>query len=244
MAMTGYSLIVTQEIGVLAAALDEYLDTRVDGLVEWEWREMPGAVKQERRICDLRQAELGGIGTIKLRIVSQGKVEIHIGDPPRPKLRAWTQEEKEAARSPERDTWYKNIAEQNRRIQAEADELYERRRRHFSALVDGWFEQMHLLGVLKLQPEEAAAPVPSGAQAETQMDRDALEEEKPRVPSRPKDRQRWQAIWLKVQAQWRQGKRYEQMSQWLNKMHPELNCSPDILADIIRAGEAGRLEEP
>jgi len=63
-----------------------------------------------------------------------------------------------------------------------------------------------------------------------------------RIPTRPKDLNRWRATWRKIKGQWKQSKSYEEMSTWLGKMHPNLGCAPETLADIIRAGEAGRLD--
>jgi len=63
-----------------------------------------------------------------------------------------------------------------------------------------------------------------------------------RVPQRLKDLTRWRATWGKVKAEWRKARSYEAISEWLGKMHPDLACSPETLADIVRAGEAGRLD--
>jgi hypothetical protein len=69
-----------------------------------------------------------------------------------------------------------------------------------------------------------------------------LRQDGPRVPTRPKDQVRWQATWQKVKHQWQQGKGYQEMSEWLQRMHPELRCSPETLADLVWAGHAGVLD--
>lgn len=65
----------------------------------------------------------------------------------------------------------------------------------------------------------------------------------PRVPGRGKDRRRWVATWRAIRPQVERGKAYNEIATWLRKTHPaDLACSADILADIIRAGEAGLLD--
>ena len=66
----------------------------------------------------------------------------------------------------------------------------------------------------------------------------------PRVPVRPRDKQKWRRCWALIKGQWQQCKNYEQISGWLARMHKEekLDYSPDIVADIIKAGEAGLLD--
>lgn len=65
-----------------------------------------------------------------------------------------------------------------------------------------------------------------------------------RVPGRLKDRNRWQATWSVIKAHWRRGKDYTDICGWIKRMHPELECQPDTLRDIIAAGEAGLLDAP
>jgi len=64
----------------------------------------------------------------------------------------------------------------------------------------------------------------------------------PRVPTRPADRRRWKATWKHIKGLVKQGKSYVEISKWLTDRHKELACSPDIVADIVRAGEAGVLD--
>jgi len=61
----------------------------------------------------------------------------------------------------------------------------------------------------------------------------------PRVPTRLSHKRRWQAIWLKVKPQVGQ-MNYAAMADWVNKT-TILKVSPDVLAEIIRAGDAGLL---
>lgn len=63
----------------------------------------------------------------------------------------------------------------------------------------------------------------------------------PRVPTRPKDRARWQATWRAVRGMWGD-KSYPDMLQWLQRMHGELVCSERTLGDIGKAGDAGLLD--
>ncbi|HZU07164.1 MAG TPA: hypothetical protein VFB73_14455 [Chloroflexota bacterium] len=91
--------------------------------------------------------------------------------------------------------------------------------------------------------EAAVGAVPAGASATAVEERDAPAP-RVRVPRRLRDRVRWQATWHVVKAQWRQGRRLTAIADWLARAHPELRCSADVLADIVRAGEAGVLDAP
>lgn len=63
----------------------------------------------------------------------------------------------------------------------------------------------------------------------------------PYVPKKPAVRRRWRATWLKVRPESERGKSYVEMAEWVSR-DPNLKVSPDILAKIIRAGEAGLLD--
>lgn len=63
-----------------------------------------------------------------------------------------------------------------------------------------------------------------------------------RIPQKPQVRKRWEVTWKRVKRQWDRDPNYKRISEWLTKMHRKLACSPETLADIIRAGEAGLLE--
>jgi len=63
-----------------------------------------------------------------------------------------------------------------------------------------------------------------------------------RVPVKQQILKRWKVTWKKIKGQWEQAKSYTEMCNWLKKMHPNLPSSPDTLRDIIRAGEAGKLD--
>lgn len=71
-------------------------------------------------------------------------------------------------------------------------------------------------------------------------------QETPRVPRRPADRRRWKAIWRKVKGEAEKGKSVKAIADWLKTSavaNPNLPCSADTLSDIIRAGEAGLLDD-
>jgi len=74
----------------------------------------------------------------------------------------------------------------------------------------------------------------------------------PRVPSRTPEFRDWVETWKAIERPWRDRKypgtgramrkAYQELSAWLKTNRPNLACSPETLADIIRAGEAGLLE--
>lgn len=85
------------------------------------------------------------------------------------------------------------------------------------------------------EPETRAEPgVASQAASEPR--------EAPRVPSRGADRRRWRATWRAIEKEVEKGRSTKWIAEWLAKTHGGLACSPDTLADIIRAGEAGLLD--
>ena len=93
-----------------------------------------------------------------------------------------------------------------------------------------------------VKSENEPRAVSDSAPGDTSQHTPAGRPDGPRVPTRPKDRVRWQATWQKVKGQWQQGKGYTEMSDWLAKAHPELRCSAATLADLIQAGHAGLLD--
>jgi hypothetical protein len=66
--------------------------------------------------------------------------------------------------------------------------------------------------------------------------------EGPRIPARLKDLTRWRATWDLIKGEYRRGKDYSYIADWLSRSHQELKCSPDTIADICRSGDAGLLE--
>lgn len=74
----------------------------------------------------------------------------------------------------------------------------------------------------------------------------------PRVPGRIPEMRDWVETWRAVERPWKDRKypgtdkpmknAYKHLSNWLKANKPHLACSPETLADIIRAGEAGLLE--
>jgi hypothetical protein len=65
-----------------------------------------------------------------------------------------------------------------------------------------------------------------------------------RVPRRPKDLQRWRAIWTLVRPWWEANPDYTAISTTLNEGAGSLKASPETLAEIIKAGRAGELVPP
>lgn len=82
--------------------------------------------------------------------------------------------------------------------------------------------------------EDAAQP----AQAERSEDT----AKKPRVPGRQADLNKWRACWRKIKPEWRRGKAYFEIREWLDAQDTRLAYSEDVLAEIIAAGEAGLLD--
>ncbi len=74
-------------------------------------------------------------------------------------------------------------------------------------------------------------------------------EEEIHLPNRPDDLRRWKAIWGAVKDKVRQGAGRKTICDWLHTTHLtglkgcKLTCSPDTLRKIIRAGEAGLLDD-
>ena len=67
-------------------------------------------------------------------------------------------------------------------------------------------------------------------------------DDKPRVPERGQDLRRWKRTWRVLKGKEEYLHSYQEISKWLKKMHPNLAYSADIVADIIRAGDAGLLD--
>jgi len=84
-----------------------------------------------------------------------------------------------------------------------------------------------------------------GAKATSIGEREVKESaprKQPRVPTRQRDFARWCACWRKIKPKWRLGKNYYEIREWLNAQDSDLEFSEDVLAEIIKAGEAGLLE--
>ena len=83
----------------------------------------------------------------------------------------------------------------------------------------------------------------SGAPAELgALKPDTAAAVRPRMPTRPADVRKWRAIWWKVKPELRRGKRYTELADLFNT-DDTLSPSPDLVADVIRAGEAGLLDD-
>lgn len=63
-----------------------------------------------------------------------------------------------------------------------------------------------------------------------------------RVPTKPAILHQWRVIWGFIRPQWGQGRTYQMISEWLNKAHPDVYRSPDVVKDIVKAGLAGELD--
>jgi hypothetical protein len=64
-----------------------------------------------------------------------------------------------------------------------------------------------------------------------------------RVPTKPTHLKHWREIWRTVRGMWNTTQNYTEITNWLNKAHPSLHCSAELMADIIKAGEAGLLDK-
>ena len=62
-----------------------------------------------------------------------------------------------------------------------------------------------------------------------------------RVPNKPKVIARWYETWLKVKGEADRGRTNRYISDWLQRVHPELKASPELVGDIIAAGRRGLL---
>jgi len=68
------------------------------------------------------------------------------------------------------------------------------------------------------------------------------ESPQPRVPKRGPDKTRWKYLWKKIKPMVEKGENMEMILSWLDKMHPKLPHSRDVIYDIIKAGAAGLLD--
>ena len=98
-----------------------------------------------------------------------------------------------------------------------------------------WQAVDELVEAMKEEGLEPQTPMPSEAEAD--------ETKKPRVPGRPADLIRWKAAWGKIKGMWQQGRSYKVIADWLRNTQPEeLHYSAETVPDIIKAGEAGLLD--
>ena len=66
---------------------------------------------------------------------------------------------------------------------------------------------------------------------------------KTRVPTKTSVVKRWRETWRSVKGMWNTTQNYTEITGWHNKVHPKLKCSVEVMADIIKAGEAGLLDK-
>lgn len=96
-----------------------------------------------------------------------------------------------------------------------------------------------LKGGAKTTVPDEATPAPGGSLGTPET----AQKPEIRVPKQATSLHRWRLTWRLVRAKWEQGLNYEELSTWLDKMHPNLPHSPETLRDIIIAGEAGLLSK-
>ncbi len=117
-------------------------------------------------------------------------------------------------------------------LQALRDYIYKKRSAYKSAIMAEFyqgFSQEHNLHTSK-------------ETAEKQIDAEiGKANRQPRVPKQSKIRARWVAAWRYVKHMYYEGKSYREMSVALRKIK-RIQMSADVLADVIRAGEAGLLD--
>jgi len=246
--MSGKIIEMLIDYETLVAAVKESLLGKCPGWVDLDKESDIGCT-----VFKLRHWQLGdNLGEVKVRKVGD-RSELSFSGPQRLPNCFSTQEEMDALKAARPDLDFTHrCAELSRKEREEGNELHRQREEHFDkvirAMFNGLYHDVTLQRALQAKDNELVIRALTGLageelelKAEPQADSGKVDKEGPRVPSRPKDFKTWQVIWQKVKGQWDQGKNYQEMSEWLFKMHPQLACSPDILADIIRAGEAGRL---
>lgn len=108
-----------------------------------------------------------------------------------------------------------------------------------------------LLAIVEQWPEEsevvskyvAGLPEMQATEDQTSKQHAKAAPKKPRVPGRLRDLNKWRACWRKIKPEWKRGKPYYEIRQWLNAQDSDLEYSEDVLAEIIKAGEAGLLDQ-
>jgi hypothetical protein len=139
-----------KKLDIIDSSLENYLATRPAGFVDWDHDE----TSRGRIVYDLRQKQLGSVGTIIMRMVDDYATKVTIGNPPRPAPRKHTEAELKELQAALNDgglgseRYLTAAAATSKVIQRETDELYEFRCKHLSAMVDGWFEQMCSDGIM------------------------------------------------------------------------------------------------
>ena len=219
---------------ILDAAVMEWLP----GYVRYGWLEFtreqitPASVAYR-----LRHDELGELGHIKLRKVSEKSSEISIGLPPRPRGRSPTPEELEDIGTiPGPEERLGAHAALSKKIRAESTKLYLRRKEHQERVIKAMFDRMaHDSAFQEARGQLEAAP-----------ERMAEQRKKPQVyvPTRPKDLLRWRAVWSSPSFRMglKTGATYETLRKRIENLKYKLPSSSDTIRKIIRAGMAGLLE--
>jgi hypothetical protein len=82
------------------------------------------------------------------------------------------------------------------------------------------------------QPPSELAPTLDTAQGDREGPKSAAW---PRIPKQPKRLNDWKAVWRKVKGRWKGGASYQELARLGN-------VSPETIADIVKAGDAGLLD--
>lgn len=168
----------------------------------------------------LHQQDLGDLGEIRLRKLRDGMSEMLVSGPP---LVNKEPAKPTFEKTPTRDELQAAL----RQRREERERLRQRRNEHQRAVIEGLLTR---LAQERIWPEKKP-----GAKEK----RDGTESV--RVPERGVERRKWVRTWALVRRQVEEARPYEEICTWLEKMHPNLACSPETLADIIKAGEQGLL---
>lgn len=72
---------------------------------------------------------------------------------------------------------------------------------------------------------------------------DAVKAKAPRVPSRPADLRKWRKVWQKIRPQVENGVSNPKIADWLCGQPEHLRYAADTVADIVKAGLAGLLDD-
>lgn len=146
------------QFDILDALVTECLPGYAPGFVDFTREEITGSSVVYR----LWQAELGDLGEIRLRKISEKESELYIGDPPQPPGRRPTPEELDAIRAmPSPEERFRGMTDLQKQISAERDELYRRRREHHRKVIQALFSRMEhdpAWEAVTAHPEEVIKP--------------------------------------------------------------------------------------
>jgi hypothetical protein len=185
----------------------------------------------------LYESELGYLGKVVIRKTGENKSELEITDSPMPDDQdVITYYYHESGWRVDDGSYWITIGDELRTVHGSelvplAKELQEKRRNYLSESVipeyfkflsneDFWSQEERGIfsgsknqGLIKNQPN-----TPS-----------------PRVPTKPKKLNDWKVAWRKVKGRWKGGANYQELARLAN-------VSPETIADIVKAGDAGLLD--